>query len=129
MPAHCWYYRACSWPWARCRSTGWFAGGRAASRDGPPPALVRELEGRHRGSEFVVRLPLDTTADVTAASTGTNYTTSNPAIAQVSASGLVADAGDGVFTQYVLKPLIVQRLLRHHYADLAQAVRRAVKMS
>ncbi|MGW0201312.1 NAD(P)-dependent oxidoreductase [Nonomuraea sp. NPDC003201] len=39
----------------------------------------------------------------------------------VSASGLVADAGDGVFTRYVLKPLIVQRLFRHSYADVAQA--------
>ncbi|MFB4278252.1 MULTISPECIES: NAD(P)-dependent oxidoreductase [unclassified Nonomuraea] len=41
----------------------------------------------------------------------------------VSASGLEADAGDGPFTRYVLKPLIVQRLFRHSYADLARAER------
>ncbi|WP_043626571.1 NAD(P)-dependent oxidoreductase [Nonomuraea candida] len=39
----------------------------------------------------------------------------------VSAGGLEADAGDGPFTRYVLKPLIVQRLFRHHYEDLARA--------
>ncbi|AQZ62647.1 Flavin reductase [[Actinomadura] parvosata subsp. kistnae] len=39
----------------------------------------------------------------------------------VSAAGLEADAGDGPFTRYVLKPLIVQRLFRHSYADLARA--------
>lgn len=41
----------------------------------------------------------------------------------VSAAGLVADAGDGPFTRYVLKPLIVQRLFRHSYTDLAVAER------
>ncbi|WP_433444718.1 NAD(P)-dependent oxidoreductase [Nonomuraea sp. CA-141351] len=40
----------------------------------------------------------------------------------VSASGLVTDAGDGPVTRYVLKPL-VQRMLRHSYADLAKAER------
>ncbi|MEV0235921.1 SDR family oxidoreductase [Nonomuraea sp. NPDC050786] len=40
----------------------------------------------------------------------------------VSASGLVAGADDGPFTQYVLKPLL-QRVLRHPYADLAEAER------
>ncbi|MDP4504982.1 NAD(P)-dependent oxidoreductase [Nonomuraea turcica] len=37
----------------------------------------------------------------------------------VGASGMVADAGDGPLTRYVLKPLIVQRLLRQSFADLA----------
>ncbi|TMR91147.1 NAD(P)-dependent oxidoreductase [Nonomuraea basaltis] len=41
----------------------------------------------------------------------------------VGASGMVADAGDGPFTRYVLKPLIVQRLLRHSFADLAESER------
>ncbi|MFG1709823.1 NAD(P)-dependent oxidoreductase [Nonomuraea sp. M3C6] len=41
----------------------------------------------------------------------------------VSAGGLEADAGDGPFTRYVLKPLIVQHLFRHSYADLAEAER------
>ncbi|KAB8188929.1 NAD(P)H-binding protein [Nonomuraea phyllanthi] len=41
----------------------------------------------------------------------------------VSAAGLVADTGDGPFTRYVLKPLVVQRLFRHSYADLAEAER------
>ncbi|MEV4175811.1 SDR family oxidoreductase [Nonomuraea sp. NPDC049709] len=41
----------------------------------------------------------------------------------VSASGLEADAGDGPFTRHVLKPLVVQRLFRHSYADLARAER------
>ena len=41
----------------------------------------------------------------------------------VSAGGLEADAGDGPFTRYVLKPLIVQRLFRGPYADLAEAER------
>ena len=40
----------------------------------------------------------------------------------VSAAGLESDAGDGPFTRYVLKP-IVQRVLRHSYADLARAER------
>ncbi|MED7924123.1 SDR family oxidoreductase [Nonomuraea sp. LP-02] len=37
----------------------------------------------------------------------------------VGAAGMVADAGDGPFTRYVLKPLILQPLLRHSYTDLA----------
>ncbi|MCK2219424.1 NAD(P)H-binding protein [Actinomadura sp. ATCC 31491] len=37
----------------------------------------------------------------------------------VGAAGAVADAGDAPFTRYVLKPLIVQRLFRDSYADLA----------
>lgn len=41
----------------------------------------------------------------------------------VSASGMVIDAGDGLLTRYVLKPLIVQRLFRHSYADLAASER------
>ncbi|MEV0387800.1 NAD(P)H-binding protein [Nonomuraea sp. NPDC050643] len=41
----------------------------------------------------------------------------------VSAGGLEADAGDGPFTRYVLKPLVVQRVFRHNYADLAEAER------
>jgi putative NADH-flavin reductase len=41
----------------------------------------------------------------------------------VSAAGLEADAGDGLFTRYVLKPLVIQRLFRHSYADLARAER------
>ncbi|GAA2852312.1 NAD(P)-dependent oxidoreductase [Nonomuraea rubra] len=41
----------------------------------------------------------------------------------VSAAGLEADAGDGPFTRYVLKPLVIQRLFRHSYADLANAER------
>ncbi|MEV1242880.1 SDR family oxidoreductase [Nonomuraea sp. NPDC050022] len=45
-------------------------------------------------------------------------------VLMTSASGLVADAGDGVFTRYVLKPLLVQRLLKHAYADLREAERR-----
>ncbi|MEV4108411.1 SDR family oxidoreductase [Nonomuraea sp. NPDC049695] len=43
-------------------------------------------------------------------------------VLMVSAGGLVAGADDGLFTQYVLKPL-VQRMLRHSYADLAEAER------
>lgn len=39
----------------------------------------------------------------------------------VSAGGLEADAGDGLFTRYVLKPLVIQRLFRHTYTDLAKA--------
>ncbi|MFC5828950.1 NAD(P)-dependent oxidoreductase [Nonomuraea insulae] len=39
----------------------------------------------------------------------------------VSAGGLEADAGDGPFTRYVLKPLLIQRLFRHTYTDLAKA--------
>ncbi|MGN9844924.1 NAD(P)-dependent oxidoreductase [Nonomuraea sp. H19] len=41
----------------------------------------------------------------------------------VGASGMVTDAGDGLLTRYVLKPLIVQRLFRHSYADLAESER------
>jgi putative NADH-flavin reductase len=41
----------------------------------------------------------------------------------VSASGLVADAGDGPLTRYALKP-VLQRVLKHSYADLAEAERR-----
>ncbi|GAA4929918.1 putative NADH-flavin reductase [Nonomuraea thailandensis] len=41
----------------------------------------------------------------------------------VSAAGLEADAGDGPFTRYVLKPLVIQRVFRHSYADLARAER------
>jgi putative NADH-flavin reductase len=40
----------------------------------------------------------------------------------VGASGMVADAGDGPLVRYVLKPL-VQRMLRHGYADLAASER------
>ncbi|MEV5322876.1 SDR family oxidoreductase [Nonomuraea sp. NPDC052634] len=40
----------------------------------------------------------------------------------VSAAGLESDAGDGLVTRYVLKP-IVQRVFRHSYADLARAER------
>ncbi|MFI0349690.1 NAD(P)-dependent oxidoreductase [Actinomadura sp. 9N407] len=42
-------------------------------------------------------------------------------ILMVSASGLAADAGDGPLTRYVAKPLIVQRLLRHAFADMRDA--------
>ncbi|NUR85774.1 MAG: NAD(P)H-binding protein, partial [Nonomuraea sp.] len=41
----------------------------------------------------------------------------------VSAAGLVADAGDGPFTRYVLKPLVVQPLFKNSYTDLAVAER------
>jgi putative NADH-flavin reductase len=41
-----------------------------------------------------------------------------------SAGGLVTDAGDGAFVRYVVKPLIVQRLFKHSYADLREAERR-----
>ncbi|RVX40821.1 putative NADH-flavin reductase [Nonomuraea polychroma] len=37
----------------------------------------------------------------------------------VGASGMVADAGDGLLTRYVLKPLVVQRVFGQSYADLA----------
>ncbi|MEU8399660.1 NAD(P)H-binding protein [Nonomuraea sp. NPDC048892] len=39
----------------------------------------------------------------------------------VSASGMVTGPDDGPLVRYVLKPLIVQRLFRHSYADLARA--------
>ncbi|GAA2579220.1 NAD(P)H-binding protein [Actinomadura fulvescens] len=42
-------------------------------------------------------------------------------LVMVSASGLAADAGDGPFTRYVAKPLIVQRLLRHAFDDMLKA--------
>ncbi|MFI7705341.1 NAD(P)-dependent oxidoreductase [Nonomuraea sp. NPDC049480] len=41
----------------------------------------------------------------------------------VGASGMVTDEGDGPLTRYVLKPLIVQRLFRHAYADMAASER------
>ncbi|NUR90402.1 MAG: SDR family oxidoreductase [Nonomuraea sp.] len=41
----------------------------------------------------------------------------------VSAAGMVADAGDGPFTRYVLKPLVVQPLFKNSYTDLAVAER------
>ncbi|GAA3658776.1 SDR family oxidoreductase [Nonomuraea antimicrobica] len=41
----------------------------------------------------------------------------------VGAAGMVADPGDGPLTRYVLKPLVIQRLFRHSYADLAEAER------
>ncbi|GGS66021.1 NAD(P)-dependent oxidoreductase [Nonomuraea spiralis] len=41
----------------------------------------------------------------------------------VSAAGLVTDAGDGPFTRYVLKPLVVQPLFKNSYTDLAAAER------
>ncbi|SEH01397.1 Putative NADH-flavin reductase [Nonomuraea solani] len=44
-------------------------------------------------------------------------------VLMVSAGGLEADAGDGPFTRYVLKPLIVQRAFRNSYTDLAEAER------
>jgi len=40
----------------------------------------------------------------------------------ISAAGLERDAGDGPVTRYVIKP-IVQRALRHVYADLPEAER------
>jgi putative NADH-flavin reductase len=36
----------------------------------------------------------------------------------VSAAGLVADAGDGLVTRHVVKPLILGRLLKNSFADL-----------
>jgi putative NADH-flavin reductase len=39
----------------------------------------------------------------------------------VSASGLVADAGDGVFVRFVVKPLILKRLLRNSFADMRRS--------
>ncbi|MFC9973973.1 NAD(P)-dependent oxidoreductase [Spirillospora sp. NPDC127200] len=42
----------------------------------------------------------------------------------VSAGGLAADSGDGPLTRYVVKPLIVQKLFRHAFADMAEAERR-----
>ncbi|NUO98780.1 MAG: SDR family oxidoreductase [Nonomuraea sp.] len=41
----------------------------------------------------------------------------------VSASGLVADSGDGLLVRYVLKPLVVQPMFRNSYTDLAVAER------
>ncbi|MCF6472697.1 SDR family oxidoreductase [Nonomuraea sp. MG754425] len=43
-------------------------------------------------------------------------------VLMVSAGGLEADAGDGLLTRYALKP-VIQRVLRHSYADLAAAER------
>lgn len=42
-------------------------------------------------------------------------------VLMVSAGGLATDAGDGPFTRYVVKPLIVQRILRHQFADMSEA--------
>ncbi|MEW2358853.1 SDR family oxidoreductase [Spirillospora sp. NPDC029432] len=42
-------------------------------------------------------------------------------VLMVSASGLAADAGDGAVTRYVVKPMILQRLLRHAFADMSEA--------
>jgi putative NADH-flavin reductase len=36
----------------------------------------------------------------------------------VSASGLIADAGDGPIIRYVVKPIILERLIRHGFADM-----------
>ncbi|MCW2863967.1 MAG: hypothetical protein JWP48_5675 [Actinoallomurus sp.] len=36
----------------------------------------------------------------------------------VSAAGLVTDAGDGLVTRYVVKPLILERLLKGAFADM-----------
>ncbi|MFF4193519.1 NAD(P)-dependent oxidoreductase [Nonomuraea sp. NPDC001831] len=41
----------------------------------------------------------------------------------VSAAGMVADAGDGLFTRYVLKPLLLRPLLKNSYTDLAESER------
>ncbi|MFI7471997.1 NAD(P)-dependent oxidoreductase [Nonomuraea sp. NPDC049646] len=41
----------------------------------------------------------------------------------VSAAGMVADAGDGPLTRYVLKPLVLRPLLKNSYADLAESER------
>jgi putative NADH-flavin reductase len=39
----------------------------------------------------------------------------------VSAAGLEADAGDGPVTRHVLKPLLLQRILKHPFADMRRA--------
>ncbi|NRQ35480.1 SDR family oxidoreductase [Nonomuraea sp. NN258] len=44
-------------------------------------------------------------------------------VLSVGAAGMVADAGDDPFTRYVLKPLVLQRILRHSFGDLAVAER------
>ncbi|MGI5168809.1 NAD(P)-dependent oxidoreductase [Spirillospora sp. CA-253888] len=42
----------------------------------------------------------------------------------VSASGLATDSGDAPFVRYVVKPLIVQKMLKHAFADMTEAERR-----
>ncbi|TDD89561.1 NAD(P)-dependent oxidoreductase [Actinomadura rubrisoli] len=41
----------------------------------------------------------------------------------VSAAGVAVEPGDGPFTRYVAKPLIIQPLLRHGFADMRTAER------
>jgi putative NADH-flavin reductase len=39
----------------------------------------------------------------------------------VSAAGLIADAGDGFFVRYVVKPMILERLLANGFADMRRS--------
>ena len=39
----------------------------------------------------------------------------------VSASGLIADAGDGPVVRYIVKPIILERMLKHGYTDMRRA--------
>ncbi|MEQ4724666.1 SDR family oxidoreductase [Nonomuraea sp. B19D2] len=79
-------------------------------------AVLTAMGARHRGPTTVL---FDSTASLIKAMTRVGARR----LLMVSASGLVTDAGDGPFTRYVLKPLIVQRIFRHNYADLAAAER------
>ncbi|KAB2343067.1 NAD(P)-dependent oxidoreductase [Actinomadura rudentiformis] len=44
-------------------------------------------------------------------------------LVMVSASGLAADAGDDPFTRYVVKPMILQPILKHTFTDMLVAER------
>ncbi|MBF8190271.1 SDR family oxidoreductase [Nonomuraea sp. K274] len=79
-------------------------------------AVLSAMGARGRGPTTVL------SASVTAITEAMGRTRARRLL-MVSAAGLEADAGDGPFTRYVLKPLIVQRVFRHHYADMAAAER------
>ncbi len=60
-----------------------------------PPGATLTAKGQTAPLTVTARFPDATTKDVTAGETGTNYTTSNPAIASITADGVVTAVSSG----------------------------------
>ncbi|GAA2407378.1 SDR family oxidoreductase [Actinomadura vinacea] len=77
-------------------------------------AVVSALGPRGRGPSTVCADGIRAISTA-AASTGVRR------VVLVSASGLAADAGDGPFTRYVVKPLLLERILHGPFEDMRAA--------
>jgi putative NADH-flavin reductase len=90
-----------------------------------PAAIEQVVAGRDAvvtaiGSR-TVRVPTTVCADSARSIVSAMERAGVQRLVLVSAAGLSADAGDGPVTRYVVKPLLLQRILKHPFADMRRA--------